>query len=176
MNKASLKPIFSASQINEKVRQLGTIISKDYRNLDPILIGVLNGSCMFLSDLARSIKINHEIDFIKISSYPKGRTAREISLINDLSTDISERAVIIVEDIIDTGKSLAYLKKYLGRHKPKSLKTCTLIDKKERREIGISADYKVFDVDGGFLVGYGMDYNGWGRNLNGIYELSVKGE
>lgn len=170
-----IKQILGADQINEKVRQLGRIISEDYKDLNPVLIGVLNGSFVFLSDLIRNLKIIHEIDFIKISSYTNGSTSGEITLINDISMNISGRDMLIVEDIVDTGNSLAYLKKHLSERNPKNMKTCSLIDKKERREVDVSIEYKGFEVKSGFLIGYGMDYKGWGRNLRDIYVLKNKG-
>ena len=170
-----LRQILGADQIHEKVRQLGTTISEDYKELNPVLVGVLNGSFIFLSDLVRNLKIIHEIDFIKISSYTNGSTSGKISLIHDISMNISERDILIIEDIVDTGNSLAYLKKHLGEHKPRNIKTCTLIDKKERREVEVSIEYKGFEVERGFLIGYGMDYKGWGRNLRNIKVLQNKG-
>ncbi|MGI9534982.1 MAG: hypoxanthine phosphoribosyltransferase [Thermodesulfobacteriota bacterium] len=175
MSSHLLKQILSADQINIKVRQLGRTISQDYKDLNPVLIGVLNGGFIFLGDLIRNLKIIHEIDFIKISSYTNGSTSRDISLINDISMNITGRNILIVEDIVDTGNSLAYLKKHLGVHKPKNIKTCALIDKKERREVEVSIEYGAFEVDGGFLIGYGMDYKGWGRNLKDIHVLNNKG-
>lgn len=175
MSSHVLKQILSADQINMMVRQLGRTISEDFKDLNPVLIGVLNGSFIFLGDLIRNLKIIHEIDFIKISSYTNGSTSGEISLINDISMDISDRNVLIVEDIVDTGNSLAYLKKHLSEYKPKNIKTCALIDKKERREIEVRIEYCGFEVEGGFLIGYGMDYKGWGRNLKDIHVLNNKG-
>ena len=175
MNTQVLKQILGADQIRIKVRQLGNIISDDYRNLNPVLIGVLNGSFIFLGDLIRNLKIIHEIDFIKISSYTNGSANGEISLLNDISMNISGRHILIVEDIVDTGNSLAYLKKHLGEYKPKNIKTCALIDKKERREVEVSIEYRGFEVHKGFLIGYGMDYKGWGRNLRDIHVLKNKG-
>jgi len=175
MNRHVLKQILGADQIRVKVGQLGKIISDDYRDLNPVLIGVLNGSFIFLGDLIRNLKIIHEIDFIKISSYTNGSASGEISLINDVSMNISGRHILIVEDIVDTGNSLAYLKKHLGEYKPKNIRTCALIDKKERREVEVSIEYKGFEVHRGFLIGYGMDYKGWGRNLKDIHVLNNKG-
>jgi len=172
----SLNTVLTSSQINERVKELGSIISKDYKNLNPVLIGILNGGFIFLGDLVRTMNIVHEIDFIKVSSYKNGSTGGDVSLIRDLSTDISGREVLIVEDIIDTGKSLAYLEKHIAKHKPIDVKTCTLIDKKERREANVLATYKGFEIEEGFLIGYGMDYRGWGRNINGIYKLDFEGE
>ena len=175
MSRHLLKQILGSDKINERVRQLGRTISEDYKELNPVLIGVLNGSFIFLGDLVRNLKIIHEIDFIKISSYTNGSTNGEISLINDISMDISGREILIVEDIVDTGNSLAFLKKHLAKYEPKNIKTCTLIDKKERREVKVAIEYKGFDVEGGFLIGYGMDYKGWGRNLRDIHVLNNKG-
>ncbi len=173
---SSLHAILTPDQISERVKELGTIISKDYKNLNPVLMGVLNGSFIFLGDLVRSMNIVHEIDFIKVSSYKNGGTGGDVSLIRDLSTDISGREVLIIEDIVDTGRSLSYLEKHIARYKPIDIKTCTLIDKKERREVNVSAAYKGFDIEEGFLIGYGMDYRGWGRNIKGIYKLDLEGE
>ena len=170
-----LRQILGSDQIIEKVRQLGKNISYDYKDLNPVLIGVLNGSFIFLGDLVRNLKIIHEIDFIKISSYTNGSTSGDITLINDISMDIKGREILIVEDIVDTGNSLAYLKKHLGEYKPLNIKTCALVDKKERREVDVSIEYKGFEVESGFLIGYGMDYKGWGRNLRDIHILNTKG-
>lgn len=176
MRTISLKPLLSRDQINERVKELGTVISKDYKDLNPVLIAVLNGSFIFAGDLVRNMNIVHEIDFIKISSYTNGGTSGDISLMKDLSADISAREVIIVEDIIDTGRSLSFLEKHIAQYNPSDVKKCALIDKKERREVkNISATYTGFEINEGFLVGYGMDYKGWGRNINGIYKLDFKG-
>ena len=175
MNGHVLRQILGADQIQKKIKQLGMALSEDYKELNPVLIGVLNGGFIFLSDLVRNLKVIHEIDFIKISSYTNGSTSGEISLIHDITMSIAERDVLIVEDIVDTGNSLAYLKKHLGKYKPRNIKTCALIDKKERREVEVSIEYKGFEIDSGFLIGYGMDYKGWGRNLRDIHVLNNKG-
>ena len=175
MNEHMLKPILVSEKISHRVRQLGKSISDDYRDLNPVLIGVLNGSFIFLGDLVRYLKIIHEVDFIKISSYTNGSTNSEITLINDISMNITGREILIIEDIVDTGNSLQFLKQHLSKYDPKNIRVCTLIDKKERRKVKVEIDYKGFDVDYGFLIGYGMDYNGWGRNLSDIHVLNTKG-
>ena len=174
MSRKNLKKIIDSDSIRRKVKELGAIISASYADTNPVLIGVLNGSFIFLSDLIRNIDIVHETDFIKISSYTNGSSAGDIKLIHDISANIEGRDVLIVEDIVDTGYSLTYLKKHLNSYGPSSLKTCALVNKVERREAQVEIEFKGFDIHRGFLIGYGMDYKGWGRNLRDIYTLKTE--
>jgi len=165
----SLTKIIDSAAIKDKAKELGFMISTDYKNLNPVMIGVLNGCYIFLSDLTRNMEIIHEIDFIKISSYRNGSTSGEIRLIHDINMDISGRDIVIVDDIIDTGKTLDYLKKHFEKYGANSIKTCAIVCRKINKGPKPVIEYKGFEIDEGFLIGYGMDYGGWGRNLKDIY-------
>ena len=165
----NLKKIIDSAAIQSKVRELSYMISTDYKNLNPVLIGVLNGCYIFLGDLTRNLDIVHEIDFIKVSSYRNGSTSGEIKLIHDINIDIYGRDVVIVEDIIDTGKTLNYLKEHFKKYEANSIKTCSIVYRKIKKGPMPVIEYKGFGIDEGFLIGYGMDYSGWGRNLKDIY-------
>lgn len=171
MKKEKLQKLIDSKSILTKVSKLGSNISKDYKNKKPIVIGVLNGSFIFLADLARNIDIDFEIDFVKLSSYRNGTSNEQIRLESDINKKILNRNIIIAEDIIDTGISLKYLKEHLQTQNPKTIRTCVLIDKLYRRQVNIDIHYKGFEVNKGFLVGYGMDYKDWGRNFPDIYVL-----
>jgi hypoxanthine phosphoribosyltransferase len=164
-----LKKIIDSNAISNKVKELGYMISTDYKDLNPVLIGVLNGSFIFLGDLTRNLEIIHEIDFIKISSYRNGSTDDEVKLIHDITMDISGRDIIIVDDIIDTGKSLIFLKNHFEKFGANSINTCAMVYRNFDKDAKPDIEYKGFEISEGFLIGYGMDYNGWGRNLKDIY-------
>jgi hypoxanthine phosphoribosyltransferase len=160
--------------IQKLVVGLAKRISLDYQNQDLVLVGVLKGSFIFLSDLSRLITLPHEIDFIGAASYGFQTTASDdIRLTKEIGIDILNKNVLIVEDIIDTGKTLVFLIDYLESLGPKTLKICTLLDKKERREVEISIDYIGQTVESGFLVGYGLDYAEKYRNLSDIHLLKT---
>ena len=165
----NLKKIIEYSAIRDKVKELGQMISADYRDLNPVLIGVLNGCYIFLGDLTRNLEIIHEIDFIKISSYRNGSTNDEVKLVHDITMDISGRDILIIEDIIDTGNSINFLKKHFEKSGANSIKTCAIVYRKTSSGPKPEIEYKGFEIDDGFLIGYGMDYSGWGRNLKDIY-------
>ncbi len=166
-----LRLLIPASEIEQKVRELGKRITEDYRNKNPVLIGILKGGFIFLADLVRQIDFNVEIDFIRASSYKEGMEAGEIELVTDVITPLNGRHVILVEDMLDTGITLDFLKSVIISKKPASLKICALIDKKGRRQIELEADYTGFGVEEGFIVGYGTDCGEMGRNLPGVYVL-----
>lgn len=164
--------LLSGDEIQQKVAALARRISKDYRDECPLLIGVLKGAFIFLSDLIRSLTIPVEIDFIQLSSYGTGlASSGDIAFCKDISADLRGRTLLIVEDIIDTGLTMSKLVEHLERCEPKSIRVCTLIDKYERREIAFEADYVCQTVSSGFLVGYGLDYAEQYRYLPAIYEL-----
>ena len=165
----NLKKIIDSEAIRNKVKELGYMISADYRDLNPVLIGVLNGCYIFLGDLTRSLEIIHEIDFIKISSYRNGSTNDEVKLVHDITMDISGRDILIIEDIVDTGNSINYLKNHFDKYGANSIKTCAIVYRKSKNGPVHEIEYKGFEIDDGFLIGYGMDYSGWGRNLKDIY-------
>ncbi|MBE6860117.1 MAG: hypoxanthine phosphoribosyltransferase [Ruminococcus sp.] len=161
-------------KIKQKVAELGKIISKDYENKDLLLVGILKGSVVFLSDLMREISIPVSIDFMTVSSYKNSSfSSGSVDILSDLSTDISGKDVLIVEDIIDSGITLSRLVPMLEKRNPASIKLCTLLDKPDRRKIDINVDYVGFEIENKFIVGYGLDYAEKFRNLNyiGIYNL-----
>lgn len=166
------KIVLSREKINKRVIELGRIISKDYQGKKLVLIGVLNGAFVFMADLARSIDLEVEIDFIRVASYGQSSTSSDqIALRKDIELDLDSRDILLVEDIIDTGRTIAFLKDYFARKTANSVKICALIDKKERREVEVECDYAGFTLDHGFLVGYGLDFAEQYRQLPGIYHL-----
>lgn len=158
--------LFSAEEIQKRVKTLGKEISQDYAGQDILLINVLRGGVIFLSDLIRHIEIPVSVDFMAISSYGSStESLGVVKLLKDLEESIENRHVLIVEDIIDTGLTLRYLMKNLKNREPASLAVCTLLDKPARRIVDTEIDYKGFEVPDVFVVGYGLDYNQKYRNL-----------
>ncbi|MGB9738259.1 MAG: hypoxanthine phosphoribosyltransferase [Chloroflexus aggregans] len=159
--------LISEEQIKQRVAELGTAITNDYRAIgDLLLVGVLKGCAMFMVDLARAIDLPLAIDFIAVASYGAStESSGVVRLMKDLDTDISHRHVLIVEDIIDSGLTLAYLRAQLLRRNPASLRICTLLNKPERRTADVPVDYVGFDIPNAFVVGYGLDYAERYRNL-----------
>jgi hypoxanthine phosphoribosyltransferase len=158
--------LLSESQIQQRVSELGGRISADYAGLNPLLLCVLKGGYVFLADLTRCLTIKHDVDFMAISSYGDGtESSGVVRILKDLDRDISGRHVLVVEDIIDTGRTLAYLMQNLRVRQPASLKVCTLLNKPSRREIHLDVDYTGFEIPDRFVIGYGLDYAGHYRNL-----------
>lgn len=158
--------LFSEEQLQTRIAELGKQLTEDYRDKDPIFVGVLKGCFVFMADLLRSTDIYCTMDFMAVSSYGDGVTSTGAVKINkDLSRDIAGRHVIIVEDILDSGITLSYLKNYLSVRKPASISIVTLLDKPSRRRADIKADYVGFEVEDAFVVGYGLDYAEEYRNL-----------
>lgn len=154
-----IKPLFSEQMIQQKVAELARQIDDDLQNESVILIGLLRGSAFFLSDLARKMTTDAQIDFMTVSSYGNSTTSnRDVRLLKDLDGDIFNQNVIIVEDIIDTGYTLKKVVEILRTRKPKTLKICTLLDKPSRREVEVKVDYCGFTIGDTFVVGYGIDY------------------
>lgn len=150
----------------ERVRELGETISRDFAGEEVLLVGILKGASVFLSDLIREISLPAYIDYMVVSSYGNStETSGVVRIIKDLEEDIDGKNIIIVEDIIDTGLTLEYLKKNLLSRNPKCIKICTLLDKPARRQSQIQVDYKGFEVPDEFIVGYGIDYAEKYRNL-----------
>jgi len=167
-----LVPVLSQADIHERVKGLAERISDDYGPTGLIILGVLKGAFVFLADLVREISIPVRIEFIQVASYGAGmETSGEVKLIKGLEINLENRHVLVVEDIIDSGLTIAYLLDHLEKMRPKSVRVCTLIDKKGRREVDIPIDYVGHSVDSGFLVGYGLDYNEKYRGLPGVYHL-----
>jgi hypoxanthine phosphoribosyltransferase len=165
----SLEVFLTRGQIARRVRAIGGDISRDFQGQELLLIGVLKGSAVFLADLARSISVNATFDFIAVSSYGPGlTTGGAVKLIKDTDTPIGGKNILLVEDILDTGLTLCFLRKLLAQHEPKSLRVAALLDKPGRRLQQVEADYVGFRIPNHFVVGYGMDYGERFRNLPDI--------
>jgi len=166
-----LKPLISVQEINKRVADLGKQITNDYKWKEPILIGILKGAFVFLSDLMRNINFSVQIDFVRISTYKSGMKPGDIEFIMDISMPISDRHVILVEDIVDTGVTLKFISDRILERKPASYRICALIDLRHRREVNVKLDYVGFELERGFLVGYGLDIAEEGRNLPDLYSI-----
>jgi hypoxanthine phosphoribosyltransferase len=168
-----MEVLYSTQQIAERVAAMGRQITADYEGLKTglpiVLIGVLKGAAIFLSDLARAISIDNTFDFVAVSSYGRARVSSgAVKLIKDIDNPIEGRHVILVEDILDTGLTLSYLRGLMLQHKPASLKIATCLDKPSRRLVPIEADYTGFQIPNEFVIGYGMDYAEVYRNVPDI--------
>jgi hypoxanthine phosphoribosyltransferase len=167
LEKDIAKILITREQLTARISELGQSISHDYAGKDLFLVCVLKGGVLFLSDLVRAIRVPHSFDFMAISSYGGTRTESSgvVRILMDLNTSIEGRNVLIIEDIIDTGRTLAYITENLRTRNPASLKICTLLNKSSRREVTVALDYVGFDIPNEFVVGYGLDYNELYRNL-----------
>ena len=161
------KILITREQLQTRIGELGETISREYESKDLILVCVLKGGVVFLSDLVRAIRIPHEMDFMAVSSYGGTRTESSgvVRIMMDLKVNIEGRDVLIVEDIVDTGRTLTYITENLRTRNPSSLKICTLLNKPSRREVPVKVDYVGFDIPNEFVVGYGLDFNEIYRNL-----------
>ena len=157
--------LISEEEIQKKVAEMGKKISQDFRDKDPLFVGVLKGCFIFMADLMRYVDIRCSMDFMAVSSYSGTSSTGAVKINKDLSEDIEGRHIIIVEDILDSGVTLSYLKQYLMVRKPASISIATLMDKPARRKADIYADYSCFEIPDAFVVGYGLDYNERYRNL-----------
>jgi hypoxanthine phosphoribosyltransferase len=158
--------LITEEELRERVTALGQAIARDHEGGNPVLVGVLKGALVFMADLIRAIPIELTTDFIALASYGAGtRSSGVVKLAADLSLPIDDRDVIIVEDIIDTGRTVSYLKRNLETRHPRSVRLCTLLDKIERREVEVDIDYLGFTIPNVFVVGYGLDHAGLYRNL-----------
>lgn len=167
-----LKPLLTRDQIAKRVSEMGRQITQDYQGQSVVLVGVLKGACLFLSDLARQIDLDATFDFIAVSSYGAARqSAGEVQLIKDVTTPLQNQNVILVEDILDTGLTISFLKKLFSTRQPRSLKIAALLDKVSRRLIPVTGDYVGFQIPDEFVVGYGLDYAERYRNLPDICVL-----
>jgi hypoxanthine phosphoribosyltransferase len=164
-------PLISKIEINQEIKKISQQISHDYKDKDLILVGILKGSFIFLADLTRQISIDHEIDLIGVSSYEGTSSTGQIVFTKQPDLEFENRDILLVEDIVDTGKTLTKIVEFVKLLNPRSIKICSLIDKHERREVQINVEYSCFSLDEGFIVGYGLDYNEKYRNLPAIYDL-----
>jgi len=172
-----LKVLLTREQIARKVAEMGAQITRDFEGESVVLIGVLKGATIFLADLARELKLDATFDFIAVSSYGNSREqSGEVKLMKDVDYSVEGKNIILVEDILDTGITLTYLKHQLLSHKPKSLKIAALLDKVSRRKAPIHGDYVGFEIPDEFVVGYGLDFAERYRNLPDICILETDEE
>jgi len=164
-------PFITAEQIQARVSELGALIDREYEGLKPMLIGVLNGSVIFMADLLRNIHTSCEIGFIRVSSYHGTESTGKVRNLIGLSENLEGRHVILVEDIIDTGDTAVYLIDEMRKKNPASLRFATMLFKPASLRQDITPDYVGFEIPPAFVVGYGLDYDGLGRNLADIYQL-----
>ena len=165
MRKDIERILISEEEIQKKVAEMGKKISEDFRDKDPLFVGVLKGCFIFMADLMRYVDIRCSMDFMAVSSYSGTSSTGAVKINKDLSEDIEGRHIIIVEDILDSGVTLNYLKNFLLVRKPASISIATLMDKPARRKADVYADYSCFEIPDAFVVGYGLDYNERYRNL-----------
>ncbi len=165
--------VLTEEQIAAKTAQVAKRISEDYRDEELIVIAILKGAFIFCADLVRQLTLEKvKVDFLRAASYGSGTTSsEEVKLIKDIDIDIKGKHVLIVEDIVDTGLTLSFLVEHMRLRKPRSVRICTMIDKKERRQTDVTVDYACHTVSEGFLIGYGLDYAEDYRNLPSLYHL-----
>lgn len=176
MNRDIERVLLSEQEIAEKVKELGAQISKDYADKTPIIVCVLKGSFIFMADLVRAIDVPCTVDFMSVSSYGAGTTSSgEVKIVKDFDQSVEGRHLIIVEDILDSGRTLSYLMKTLKARGAASIALCTFLDKPERRVVPVEVTYSGFTVPDAFIVGYGLDYDQKYRNLPyvGVLKPSV---
>jgi hypoxanthine phosphoribosyltransferase len=159
------KPLLTVEQIQKKVQELADTISEDYEGRDLLAVGILKGAIIFFSDIVRFIRTPLIIDFIVASSYMKTDTTGEVKIYYDIREDIADKDVLLIEDIVDTGVSINYIRERILMKGPKSLRICTFLNKVERRQVDVPLDYVGFEIPNEFVVGYGLDYDNKFRNL-----------
>ena len=170
-----LHSLFPRAEIEAAVSRLASEITRDYHDKHPLLIGILKGSFMFLADLVRLLDFPLEVEFVRLSSYGSGRqTSGKVKVVQGLRSSITGRDVLVVEDIVDTGITIAFLLDYLKKKKPASLRLCSLTDKPSRRQVPVAIDYLGFTVPDKFVVGYGLDFDEKFRNLPDICFLETE--
>lgn len=159
------KPFLTVDQIQRKVKELADRISEDYEGKELLAVGILKGAFVFFSDIVRLIRVPLVVDFLIASSYAKSETSGEVKMHYDIREDITDKDVLLVDDIVDTGVTLNFLRERILMKSPRSLKICTFLNKRERREVEIPLDYVGFEIPNEFVVGYGLDYDNKFRNL-----------
>ncbi|MEY4704889.1 MAG: hypoxanthine phosphoribosyltransferase [Nitrospirota bacterium] len=168
------RPIVTQEEMRARIRELGKQITADYTGKDLVLVGVLKGAYAFYADLARAIRIPIRVDFLMVTSYgSRAKTSGTVKIVTELTEDIKGKDVLLVEDIVDSGLTVQYLVKALGKKKPRSIKACALLSKPERRTIDVAIDYVGFEIPNKYVVGYGLDYQQEYRNLPYLAVLDV---
>ena len=171
------KPIIDQEEMHKRIRDLGRQIATDYEGRDLLLVGVLKGAFAFYADLARAIQLPLRVDFLVVtSSESQAKTFEKVKIVSDLTEDIKGQDILLVEDIVDSGLTVSYLKKILLAKQPRSVKVCTLLDKPDRRKVKVAVDYIGFSIPNKYVVGYGLDYQNKYRNLPYIAVLDVSEE
>jgi hypoxanthine phosphoribosyltransferase len=165
--------LISEPELQGRIAALGTDLAGDLERQRPIMVGVLQGAFLFMADLIRAIPIELTTDFIGVTSYVGAKTSGQVRIVSDLSVSIEGRDVVIVEDIVDTGLTLTYLKRTLEARHPRSLRVCVLVDKVERRQVDVVVDYVGFTIPNVYVVGYGFDHEGLYRNLPYVAALEA---
>ena len=166
------KLILAREDIARRVRELGATLTRDYADASLVVIGALNGAFIFMADLVREIKLDLKVDFVRVASYGMSTSScGEIRFTKEVELDMEDRDILVVEDIVDTGLTLDCLHNYLKERGARSVRTCALIDKKERREAEVAIDYTGFEISEGFLIGYGLDCREEYRHLDEVYHL-----
>jgi hypoxanthine phosphoribosyltransferase len=174
---AGVRPLYTPEQIQARVVELGATIAEDYAGRSPVVVSVLKGSFVFAADLVRSIPLDVRLEFLGVRSYGSGtESTGAVQIIQDLAHPIEGEDVLVVEDIVDTGLTLAYILSLFRARKARSIKVCALLDKPSRRKVEVKADYTGFVVGDHFLVGYGLDCAEQYRNLPSLCELLQSGE
>jgi hypoxanthine phosphoribosyltransferase len=171
------RPIITQEQMRNRIRELGRQISADYAEKDLVLVGVLKGAYAFFADLARAIRIPVRVDFIIVTSYgTRAKTSGNVKVVTELTEQIKNKDVLLVEDIVDSGLTVQYLMKALARRKPKSINVCTLLSKPERRVVDVHVQYIGFKIPDQYVIGYGLDYQQKYRNLPYLAVLDQSSE
>jgi hypoxanthine phosphoribosyltransferase len=165
MHKNLSEILLTKEQIEKRIKEIASEITRDYEGKDIFLIGILKGCFVFLSDLVKNVKLDTNIDFMMVSSYEGKQSSGIVRILLDLRQPIEGKDVILVEDIVDTGLTINYLLKTLKTRKPKSIEVCTLLNKPSCRKVNVTLKYVGFDIPNKFVVGYGLDYNEYYRNL-----------
>ena len=163
--------VIAKTDIARRVKELGAAITRDYEKGQLLVVGILNGAFIFMADLVREIKLELEVDFVKVASYGMETTSGSLHITKDIELDIKDKDILVVEDIIDTGHTMAHLGQSFAGRGARSVRFCALIDKRERREVEVSVDYVGFEIQRGFLVGYGLDCREKYRQLTEVYHL-----
>ena len=164
--------LLTAEEIGKRVNELAADLARRYKGTNPILVTLLKGGFIFLADLSRALRIPHEVDFMLVSSYEGGSSTGSVQIVQDLKQSIEGRHVVLVEDIVDTGLTLSYIREHLAMRNPASLIVCSLLDKRPARKIEVPIELVGFRVENEFVVGYGLDYNQRYRNLPDICVLN----
>jgi hypoxanthine phosphoribosyltransferase len=168
----SFVPLISEAEVQERVRVLGQDLTERYRGKNPLFISILSGAFVFASDLIRAFDSHCEVGFVKLASYTGTRSSGDVQTVMGLDKDLRDRHLVVVEDIIDTGRTLHFFLDHLRSQQPASITVVTFLRKPEAAQFPVSVDFVGFDIEDKFVVGYGLDYDGLGRNLAGIWQLA----